>query len=216
MRVSTPALIGSTGALCDAHAKPATKAKVQGDLLAKSQGRTLAAEVMATVLNQSRAWGEYAQRIIAGTIEFRSAFVEQLTRDVKAMNKANTLDDTVEGKIARKRVNSALTQAKMMKAIAVGFNAGATLEGLCLHARTFNPKAMSAAESVARGDHKLIGYTVITEYARLFGDAKAGKTPDDFWTVVSKFLDRTLPAEDDAVGVALHEKMVKLLNSTKA
>jgi len=170
----------------------------------KMLGSMLANEVMATVQTQGQVWRGFAMRIINTNHEARAAFVQAIDSTLKEMRGANTIDDTVAAKDAKKRVNTATVEVSKLRIVAKAWNSGATIPGLVEYVR------LALKQPTAELEH--IGYTMLVEYARTFSQSKAGRPAKAWAEKLGDWLDKNAPDEDDAKGNALREKFIAMLN----
>jgi hypothetical protein len=183
-------------------------------------GNLLAATVIAQAMTEGNVWKRYARTVVYDlTTDGRVAFIKAVKasiKDIKASNakigasldkagNANPSKDEVSR--AAKLVNSATTQVHCLTAIANAFNVGGTVEDLLQY-------CVQTRGMVGAGFDD-VGFALLTEYARTFSESKAGRKADLFIVKMNKWLEKNAPAEDDAAGLMMYDKLVALLNSAK-
>ena len=189
-------ITGTMGALLDSGAQPVRKQPVRViPIDDKAAAHLLVAECMDQMRKDASPWNGFAQRIIHGSVEFRSAFITQLGKELKALAQLNCMGEHFTMKEARQNMSTASTMVTAMRAIARGFNAGGTLRGLEVFA------------GVPAGDAKHLGASIIARYARTLAKSKAGRPAHDYLTKLTTWLDGNAPDDDDDVGLLLRAEV---------
>src|SRR5574343_33721 len=148
----------------------------------KMVGSTMANEVLATIQSHhGTVWKNYAVRLMSMTAEAREAFIEALRNQVKGWKTANTLDGSVDKKIAAKRVNTAVQYATKLANIATAWDNGATIDGLLGYATQPGYERPTIDE---------VGFTIVCEYAdTMRKKSNKGRPSHDLLTKFGKWLD---------------------------
>ena len=177
----------------------------------KTAAVLLAAEIIGTAMSQKNVWRGFAMRIIALTSEARKYLLDAIKSQKAQMTKAST-EFGIEKKLAVKRTNSFATQISELNTITQAWNNGASVTGWREYVNTTMPEDKHCAS-----DDEIIqygGYATLVEYARLVnGKKKAGRPSKTYSEKVLKFLEDTLPDEDDTAGMALHQQLVSMYNA---
>ena len=173
-------------------------------------GSLIAAEAMALARTTGSQWRALAWRLIHATTGARAVFLSAIRREKAALTKGQT-DAGIHSTAAKARTASATVQVSRLTTIANAWNSGATIAGLIEYTNKGMPANRRMGPSVAEAE-EYIGYSVIYEYAQLFGKSKAGRTADAWLVKCGKFLERNKPTDDDDKGLAQYEEILAVYN----
>jgi hypothetical protein len=171
-------------------------------------------DMFARIKRDGSVWVGYARQIVAFTIEQRVMFVGLIDNELQIMRKANTFGESDDAKKqAAARVASAAVMVTRMRTIARAFNGAATVDGLCKYAWETSGKPADLKGKALMPSLDDIGLSVISEYAGLFSDAKAGAPKKTVYQRLEKWMKDTEVHAGDAKGQAIKDAVAKVLAS---